>query len=119
MLFVRPKHDKWVAPVLLASAATDLGIDGVEREINKFFEIMSKNHSNVIVTDNDNSLIDKRVKQLNYWMVSHLQRQMISFLENNQKCKHLMTKMKEELVYGKTTARAAATKIFDEFIIIK
>ena len=119
MLFVRQKHDNWVAPVLLASAATDIGVDVVEKEINRFFKIMSKSHPNVIINENDNSLIDKRIKQMNYWMISHLHRQMITFLENNEKSKVLLRNMKDHLVDGKTTARGAATKIFDEFIKIK
>ena len=54
-----------------------------------------------------------------YWMISHLHRQMITFLENNEKSKVLLRNMKDHLVDGKTTARGAATKIFDEFIKIK
>ena len=119
MLFVRQKHDNWVAPVLLASAATDVGVDMVEKEINKFFKIMSKSHANVIIDENDNSLIDKRIKQTNYWMISHLHRQMIMFLENNKESKELLGAMKDQLVDGKTTARGAAAKIFKEFIKIK
>lgn len=116
MLFVRPKHDNWVAPVLLASAATDVGVDGVENEINKFFKIMSRNHAKLIVDENDNSLIEKRVRQTNYWMISHLHRQLIAYLENNEKSKLLLQNMKEELICGKTTARAAAGKILNEFV---
>ena len=120
MLFVRQKHDNWVAPVLLASAATDLGVDIVENEINKYFKIMSKNHINkIIIDENDNSLIDKRIKQANYWMISHLQRLMINYLENNSKSKDLLKEMQNELINGKITARGASNKIFDEFIKIK
>ena len=116
MLFIRPKHDNWVAPVLLASAATDVGVDGVEKEINKYFQIMSRNHNKVMVDENDNSLIEKRRRQTNYWMVSHLHRQLISLLEKNENSKKAMLAMREELVCGTTTARAAATKILEEFV---
>ena len=119
MLFVRPKHDKWIAPVLLASAATDKGVDKVEEEINKFFSIMTKSHQMVIVSENDNSLCDKRAKQMDYWMTSHLHRQLIAFLEKSDTSRLIMGNMKSELASGRTTARAAAGKILDEFIKMK
>jgi hypothetical protein len=49
-------------------------------------------------------------------MISHLHRQLITYLESNEKSKFLMEKMKNKFVYGAITPRGAANEIFEEFI---
>lgn len=112
----------------------------MEEEINKFFVTMSKNHNSIepnkkidkhnqfFVNEIDdidssnssgNSLLDKRITQSNYWMLTHLHRQLISYLEENKDTKTLLMNMESDLSHGKTTPRAAANKILEEFIALK
>jgi LAO/AO transport system kinase len=106
MFFIRQKYDTWQAPVMLASAATDIGIHEVIQTIDKFHKQMAEN----------GTLMQKRAGQSEYWMQNHLQRQMMRLLTDNEGCKRMIEESKQSLQEGSTTPRAAASKVMSKFI---
>ena len=106
MQFVHPKFDNWQASVMLASAGTDKRIYEVLEMINKFHDRMSF----------CGSLLQKRAEQSEYWMQSHLHRQVMRLLTQNYSCQQLLENSKQSLQEGSTTPRAAASKVMEKFI---
>jgi LAO/AO transport system kinase len=107
--FIRPKYPNWQPEVMLASAATDMGIDEVEGKIEEFHRIMVKS----------GILRRKRATQLAHWMTEHMKKQIVTSLEEDQESQRLAGALKAELISGKTTARAAARRVVDQFLYSK
>ena len=101
MSFIRRKHPSWQPMVVMVSSVSGQGLKDVEAHIEQFRATMTAS----------GALQQKRAHQSIDWMRRQFRRRLVSMVEGREATRRLYGDLEEALATGKTTPRAAASKL--------
>lgn len=107
--FIRRKHPSWQPLVLMVSSLSGQGLEDVEAQIEHFRTTMTSS----------GALQQKRAHQSIDWMRRQFRRRLVVMAEGREETQRLAASLESDLRDGKTTPRAAATRLLELTNIIK